>query len=238
MADTALVLSDVRTKLFEELGSPAQDLPDTGGGILDTNLEFAARRILRYLSYNGTGEDAKVGTFTTVADQQTYAVPADVVIQEVFWNPSGLSDVDIDPYARQFGQIPGSSLAAATGTRGYYWRSDQLIADMKEVQIESRYRWEVIDGSIYLYPVPTSALTIRYIYSSTAGGVTNLDIEHELALIYLSASYCARIFANRTRGAGQGFTQIGIQDANKSQEWDDLASRYWDLFQIELQELI
>lgn len=236
MPDTALVLNDVRSKLYRQLGEPAADMPNSAGGVLDDNLQFAARKIIAEIAFVLTGEDAQMGELTTVADQQKYPVPDNVEVVHVYWGPSGISDIPTDPYARQFGNIPGSGLDGAF--RGFYWHSDQVAADIRRKQIEQKWRWEVIAGFIYLYPVPTGVVPVKYLFYPTNGGVTDLDVRYELPLIYLAAFLSCDVMSNRARGHGTTFTQEGITEGDKALEWEGIGAKYWEKFRREMVEIL
>ena len=142
----------------------------------------------------------------------------------------------IDPYARQFANIPNSGMDGARP--GFYWHSDRVIVDQRRRQIADQWRWEVIAGNIYLYPVPTTAVTIRYLYYNATGSVTDLDTRHELPLLYLAAAHCCRVLANRFRGQGTTFTEEGIGQADSSGQWDTRFDHYMEEFKREMAEIL
>lgn len=237
MADTPLVLATVRTSLYRELGEPAADLPNVSGGVLEEKVRYAARLVSRRLGQSQVGsEEARLGTFTLVANQQTYTIPDNRTIIEVFWAPPVTEGLTVEPTTLVFPNIPTSSLGASEG--GYFWESDRTIERIRKRQIESTYRWDVIDGLLYLYPVPTAAGTLRYLYSDEVGDITSLTVAHEAAVLFLAAAECSRVMANRLRGRGNMVTGEGLVQASEASAWEAMEAKYRDRAAVEVAELI
>lgn len=237
MGDSILVPSILRGELYRELGEPAADMPNVLNGTLDDKLNSAARRVLAEIAFARDGKSARLGEFTTVANQQTYPVPDEREIVKIFWGPSSVvNEVAIDPFANQFGNIPGSSLAGV-GTPGFIWQSDRVIGDIRRQQAQNRWSAMVLDGLIYLYPVPGAVGLVKYLYYMLTGALTDLTLRHRDAVLHLATALCCRVMANRLRGRGTTYTEEGINASDKSQDWLDNEARYMDDFRRDMAEI-
>lgn len=237
MADTPLVLATVRSALYRELGEPAADLPNVSGGVLEEKVRYAAKTISRQMGRSSaSSEEAKLGTLTLVANQQTYTIPDDRDLVEVFWSPPVTEGLTSEPTTLVFPNIPTSSLGV--GESGFYWESDRTIDRIRKRQVESTYQWTVIDGLLYLYPVPTAAGTLRYTYTNEIGDVTSLTVAHETAVLYIAAAECCRVMANRLRGRGNMVTSEGLVQASEASAWEAAEAKYRERGAVEIAELI
>lgn len=233
MAATGIDLQRFVAALRRSIGSPAE--VELTSSDLENYVRRAVRRVLRALPK--TGRDAKLGSFTTVASQQTYPVPDDQLVLEIFWGPSyGDTETAGGVAEDPFPNIPQRS--SGMSAVGSYWRSDAVIDAMKAQQIADQWHGEVLDGNFYLDPVPTEdGLTVRYLYRSTAGDLRELTVEHERGLQYAAAADCLRHLANMRRGKQVAITREGLNASQTPTELDQTADRYDDLFRQEMSEL-
>jgi len=234
MADTTIDLDEMRTKVFEELGSPKKDLPNTSGGIIDDKLTWGARRIQKLASTQG--EDVLQDTLATTSGVKNYTIPDNRVVDQVFWGPVG-SDVGPENFfSNQFANIPDSSLY---GAYPYYWRSDSYMDELALAShLDAHYHWEVWNGEIWVSPTPTGAEVIIYTYWKTDAAVTDLDVMWEEALLYLACSKLCRTLANIYRGHVTPVRGEGFSSYEKTSEWEEKAKEYMDLYTEEAEALV
>lgn len=234
MADTKLTLADMRTKVYQELGSPAYDLPNSEGGIIDNKLKLAARRVLRKIGFSG---EVILDSITCTAGVTEYNIPDDREVVDVYWGPAKDNiSVQGSPFADEFSNIPNSSLG---GLSGVYWRSDALIAEMKAKQIrDAHYAYDIAFDKIVVTPAPTSGDSIYYTYVSSTALITDVDSTFEEPVLYLACSMCCSVLANAYRGKAVPIRADGLSAYEKTQEWDAKAVEYKTRYEEVLADLI
>ena len=239
MADTTIVLQDVRQAIWEECGKPSEaDLPNIPDGIIDRKIDYATRKVLRGIAASGaTGAEEQLDSITCVDGQQSYAIPDNREIDEIFWSPASSSaNYSVPgPFSQEFANIPDSGV----GVDAAYWRSDELIDEMKRAQLDNaHYYAELLDGLIWVYPAPTSATQkIWYTYHLSTAEVTTLSIDYERAVVLFATAECLRYLANRYRGRSVPSRDEGFARAEKSAELEAAAEKYEERFNREMGEI-
>lgn len=164
-----LVLATIRDEVRADCGKPSiTELPDANidSKIADSVQDFSERA--------GWVRD-KIGSITTVADQQSYT-PAETDfgrLKDVYW--TGESALTID--SRFSTDIPNVQYALPVGDLDF--RSLNLIQEMKRKELKHSAlgpKWDFFGGKIYLDPAPTKAgLSVKFLYVPDGADVTTID---------------------------------------------------------------
>lgn len=232
MSGEALQLVPFATRVRRYVGQPDErELPSPE---LVELLRGAVRRVQR--SIGTEAGDSLLAEIPTVAGQQTYTVPTDRRVLEVFWGPSfgdaqPLSGAPSNPFP-EIPMRPGSTIV------GSYWRSDQVIDEIRADQIARQWRAEVMDGRIWLDPIPDEdGLKIMYNYVPIGGAVRELTEEHSRALMFAAAADVQRFLANQRRGRLTPITREGLQSSNSVEDLERSADKNDDRFREAVAEL-
>lgn len=196
----ALDIDTLTTAVREDIGNPITD--EISNTTIQRKIRYATREINKTIS----GSALKVSYFTTVGDQQAYAVPAGVTkIIDVFWH----GNVYVEGYQFEAGwpyegaHVGGNWLEG----RDLNFRSLSLISEMKLKSLRDiasfGYDWIIVDGSVYLDPCPTeSGDTVYYFYTSASSDVSTLDDEDEELVILYASAECLRVLAATRANVG------------------------------------
>lgn len=228
MADTQLDLTALKSSVRTEIGEPtASEINDST--ILD-KIKDAVQSVLRAIG--AASEETALGSIQCVANQQAYDIPTDRQVSEVFWGPD-FGEPDSLGYIRanEFAGIPETFDFGP----GSYWRSDQLISELKARQIASAFFSEILNGKIYVYPTPTSdSQSIYYTYRLLTRSADSMSIKYRRAVLYGAAADCLRVLANKRRGTLVGVTSEGLARSEKANEAAQMAEMYDQKFQAEI----
>lgn len=215
-------------------GPPVQEITDEDMvSLVKENIRRVSRDI------GTSSRDTQLDYIQCVVGQQSYDLPADRRIIECFWGPQ-INEVDVVTGApnNPFPEIPSAPNRSVI--MGAYWRSDALIDQLKSAQIRAQWQYEIIDGKVYLDPIPTvSDAKLYYLYVPIDGGGQNLTQEHARALLFASAADAMRHLANvRRGGVAAGLSTLsGGRGVGTSDALDLAATRNDDLYSQEMMRL-
>lgn len=231
----ALDKSTIRDRVRAMIGNPSTD------DLADSLIEYFIDVAVLEITEKDEGDNASVGTLTTVADKQDY-VPATgaAEIINVYWRGDATaatthSDIQSDANAYLI-DYPGP-----VGDLGFHMRALDLIHEMKVdrwYNISSRgFNWDYLDGKIWLDPPPSeSGLTVYYIYASSTADISSLGDEKQRGILYFACWQCLLTVANARSGAGVMFRE-GVEGERGASLLVDNAERYkemWDDFVLDM----
>ena len=196
----ALDKATIRNRVRAIIGNPPTD------DLTDATIEWFIDLAVLEIQEKDEGDQASLGSFETVADQQNYA-PADGAgeIIDVYWRgeqrgTSLYSDVYTDANSYLIDH------AMPIGDIGWHQRALDLIQEMKVdrwYHTSSRgHYWDLIGGEIYLDPRPTKdGSTVYYLYSKNTSTLANISDEKERGIIWFAAWQSLITVANSRAGA-------------------------------------
>lgn len=200
------------------------DLPDS---VIESKIRMTSQRVTGTISSKSS--DTKLGSIPTVAGQQAYPIPEGQEVDEVFW--TGVTET-FRPDVGIVGQVPQNAQGEGYGA---YWRSDYLMQEIRANQIDFQYGWEILDGKIWLDPIPSaSGLLIFYTFFEISSVSEELPFKYERSLLLGASADVFRFLANRFRNRSIPLRNAGIQEFNKTTEFEEKAKIYDDLFNDEL----
>lgn len=232
MADTLLTIGSLLTSVRTETGSPTPS--ELSDATITEKLKDTTQRV--YASVGSSDQDMVLGSITCVADQQSYDIPSDHKIVEIFWGPD-FGEPDSLGYVRgnEFGGIPESIDYGG----GSYWNSDAVINELKTRQIALGWHAEIMAGKIWCFPIPASSdQKIYYLYTLSNQSADSLPSRYRRAVVYGAAADCLRILANARRGRLVGLTNEGLGRSEKSNELFSAAERYDAMFETEVSRIL
>jgi len=224
--------ADLRDLVRIESGNPSTN--EVSDDVIATKLVLTLRKIRRAMPNAGSEETFTIDKFVLVAGTQAYDIPADRVIDEVWYEP-------IDPglFLPSSPTQPFSNIPVLFNP-GTYYRSDELIAEIQRAQMRARYDYEILNGKVYFDPVPDGSIAYAY-YSyrdeSEESTPTTYPLTFAQSLIDGATAAVCDLLANRANRQFTGIGGQGLVDKNRGPDYARMAEKYAQRFKDSLLEL-
>lgn len=141
-----MALSDIRTRIANNINRT--DVPDTAGGLIDTWINDAQRRICR--AHNFTFMESEADT-TLVVSQRNYALPTGAGSDLRFKAEISLEIISAGDDRYRLKRI-------------FKQDAEKRYEFISTTQTGIPRRYAIQKGQIYLYPLPNTALTMNLEY--------------------------------------------------------------------------
>lgn len=199
------------------------DLPDL---VIESKIRQTTQRISSPGSSSSSA--TKLGYILTVSEQQNYPVPPGRVVDDIYWG-------QVEDVLPDSGSIVGQVPSNASGPVESYWRSDEVMEDLRRVQLGHRFDAVILNNEIWVDPIPNeSNLRIYYTYSEIEEMGEDLELKYERALLLGACADVFRYLANRFRNRSIPQRNAGLIEFNKTSEYEAKAKTYDELFNDEL----
>lgn len=218
----------LRNLIRLEVGNVGQDdLPDQ---VVDSKIRMTVQRIVG-VSVSSESSEARLGQIDTVSGQQTYEIPPGRIVDEIF--PVIPSNLQSSSGGAIVGQVPAN--ASFTKPESY-WRSDELMNEIRRIQLERNFNWTIIANQIWVDPIPDAdGEKIYYTYFEVQQDAdASLPLKYERAMLLGACADVYRYLGNRYRNRSVPFRNAGLQEFNNSDTFETKAQTYEELFNSEV----
>ena len=141
-----MALSDIRTRIADNINR--DDVPDTAGGLIDRWANDSQRRVCRAHPFSFMETEADT---TLVASQRNYALPTGSGSDLRFRNEISLEIIDSNSQRIRLKRI-------------FKQDAEKRTEFISTTQATTPRKYSIQKGQIYLYPMPSVALTMNLEY--------------------------------------------------------------------------